>query len=220
MKSLLCSEISDEALSVYNNFKNKAGLQHIATSVNIQILIDLCKRVKPARILEMGGGIGTITFLLLNYSQAIVDVYEDNEFCIEQLKNNLFQFEGRYNIIDNYRLLPPEREYDMVIVDGGNGKIHDGGFGKSVWFFIQYLSRLNIIFIEGFRKLQFFYVRDALKYKYHYTIQQYKGEVEKGCCILRCTPCRSRLLRYLNYIYWELRIRREIKKTKNFLYRI
>ena len=35
---------------------------------------------KPKRVLELGGGIGTLTYCVLNYSEAIVEVYEENGF--------------------------------------------------------------------------------------------------------------------------------------------
>jgi len=195
-----------KAKEIHKMFSDLIGSEHIATSINLQIVIDLCNELKPVRVLELGGGIGTITYTLLENSSAIVDVYEDNSFCIDQLKKNLLSFKNRYNIINNYKLLPPARNYDLIVIDGGNGKKHDGGFADSIYYYLSYINTVKIIFVEGHRKMQSFWARKALRKKYWYSINVFKSEFEKGCSVIRCKASMSRLLKNINFIYWELRL--------------
>src|SRR3989339_1817628 len=111
--------ISRDSDEIYDKFKSQSGSQNIASPVTISVLSKMCAIERPKRILEMGGGIGTISYTLLKNSDAFIDIYEDNDFCRNKLKENLSQFSGRFQIIDTYRILPPVREYDLVIIDGG-----------------------------------------------------------------------------------------------------
>ena len=111
-------KISEEAINIYRAFKQKEGSEQIAGPITIQVILNICQN-NPKRILEMGGGIGTISYTLLKNSDAFVDIYEVDDFCLNKLKENLSGLEGRYQIIENYRILPPQREYDLIIVDGG-----------------------------------------------------------------------------------------------------
>lgn len=201
-------KITNSAIEVYNKFKSKTGSCSIAGLPTIELFLQICKTMKPERILEMSGGIGTISWTILNNSEAFLDIYEPNEFCQEQLKINLSAFAGRYNIINDYRVLPPVREYDCLIVDGGGGKGGDVGFSDSVWFYISYLRSIKIVYIEGFRRVQSFFARKALAQKYIYRLKKYdtlswQGELLSGGLLIECVPCKSKILRWINFIFWE-----------------
>ena len=98
----------------------------------------------------------------MKHSQAEVDIYEVNEFCINALKKNLTEFEGRYTIINSYCMLPPNREYDFMIIDGGRGKPQDEGFAEAPFFFLRYIQSIKTIYVEGVRTVQLFWAYKGL----------------------------------------------------------
>src|SRR3989338_1129803 len=219
MKKIKIEKLSDEAMEIYRKFQEQTGSQHIATPVNLEALIRLCQEYKPKRILELGGGIGTISYTLLSSSEAILDIYEDNEFCQNKLKENLIKFEGRYQVISSYRVLPPAQQYDLIVVDGGNVKSWDGGFNQAIWFYVHYLKSLKLFYFEGYRRLQRFWARKALRHRYIYKLIKYdkmewEGASWKGGLLIECRPSNSAVLRFLNFVYWELV---EWYPIKNFL---
>jgi len=223
MSQTTIKNFSPEASDILNFFSRQAGSENIAGIVTLENMSEICQEIKPKRILEMGGGIGTISYALLKFSDAFVDIYEHNEFCRGKLKENLAEFNGRYQVIDDYRILPPERVYDLMIVDGGSGKGKGGGYHEAVWFFIMYLKSVKIVYVEGNRRLQRFFARKALKYNYLYKLTDYdniiwQGEKLHGGLKIECSPSSSRILKMANFIFWELK---EWTAVKNwFAYRL
>ena len=152
-------------------------------------------------------------------SSAHIDIYEDNEFCIAALKNNLADYENRYSIVDTYGILPPSREYDLMIIDGADKEVKGGIGTKTIWLYIHYLKKIKVVYIEGDRHLQRLQARKALSanytYKpYSYADIVYDGVKQRGGSKIVCKPNSSKILKVLNFIYWELRIG---KSVKNFI---
>lgn len=194
----------EEARKIHALFKSKEGSQHIGGIDAIKNIIDICTADKPKRILEMGSGIGTITWTLLKFSEGRIDGYESNPWCLDQLRKNLGQ-PDRLNIVESYRILPPHLEYDLVIVDGGTGGGGDVDDGKmrTVYLFLKYLDRVGKILVEGSRTGQRTFIRRALKDKYIFRPVRYRpaGE-EKGSTVYLLHPTRSKL-RWVNWLFWE-----------------
>ena len=157
----------------------------------------------------MGGGLGTISYTILKYSQALVDIYEENEYCQGRLREVLAPYEGRYRIIPDYRILPPRTTYDLLIVDGSSGKGGDGGFRKAVWHYLHYLDLVKIVVFEGYRFVQRIWARRALRAKYLYRLtryadQEFEGRMLMGGLRIDCRPEKSWLVRLANYWFWEI----------------
>ena len=150
----------EKALEIFNTFKKKEGSKHIATPLSIQVVRMLAKRSK--KILEIGSGIGTLSYTILANSDVWLTMYEDNAFCIGELKKNLREFYGRSTLITSYTKMPPEQYFDLVIVDGGNGQEHDGGYKKFI-FDLFSTTYPKVIYIEGVRRPQRRMIRDALR---------------------------------------------------------
>jgi len=193
---------------IHNFFKEKEGSQSIAGIATLEAIVSLCKRDRPATILELGGGVGTISFALLKNCDATIDIYEQNDFCAKMLKENLKEMEGRYTIIPDYIYLPPKREYDLIVVDGGKGKGKDGGFPQVICSYINSLSSVKTIFVEGQRKSQKYWILEALRTRFLYTPTKYKDPTggKKGCLQIDCRPCSSELLRIINHLYWRKKV--------------
>ena len=199
---------SDEAVAIYNRFKDLPGSEHIGKPVSIDALMSMCREMRPRRILEMGGGIGALSHTLLSHSNAFVDIYEDNEFCRGELRKNLAEFRGRFQIMDTYRMLPPEREYDIAVIDGGMGNPGDGGHPLAAQLFLEYVDSVKAVYIEGYRGLQRDSVRRALQKKYICAFRPHKdvyvdGKKWAGGLEVRCFPAQSAAMRWMSFLFWE-----------------
>ncbi len=190
-------------------FKNKTGSNEIAGMVTLREVIRFCREHKPRAVLELGGGIGTISYAVLSNCDATMDIYEHNDFCIGALNENLKEYKERFAIIPSYLSLPPRREYDLIIIDGGKGKHErDGGFPRGINAYIHSLDSLKVIFIEGERKSQRFWVTQALRTRFIYTPRKYYDaeKEKKGMLQLDCAPSSNEFLRLANHWYWRKRI--------------
>lgn len=210
MKKRICYKaFKSRTLDIYNSFSQKEGAQHIATPVTIQALIDITNKVPTKHVLEIGAGIGTLTYTLLKHTDAYVDTYEDNIFCRNALSQNISDFSGRYTVLSDYSKKPPRNKYDLIIVDGGSGKHGDGGKMKVVEEVISYLEDVKIVYIEGGRHIQRALLRKALSGRFRYKLIEYKeveidGNFFKGGLAIYCTPESNALARSVNYFYWGI----------------
>ena len=190
-------------MNIYNYFKSKLGSEHIAKPPTIEAIINICAEESPKTVLELGAGIGTLTYTILFNSTAHIDTYEGTPFCIDQLKKNLKGLE--YNLITDYRQLPPHKDYDLIIVDGGAGSDLDTGYMRAIFLFLQSLDSVKIIYVEGRRMGQRAFIRRGLVDRYTYKTEIVEGDNDKGGIIFRCKRTKSKLKRYGLYIYWKLR---------------
>lgn len=149
---------------IWVHFKNLSGSRGIASEHAIKGLIKTIKRKKAKKILELGSGIGTLTYTILaslhNFFGKECDytfyTAENNKFCIEQLKKNLKDFEGRYILINDISgLYSQEIQFDLIVIDAGGNL--PGDMGKMS--IENMVERQGVIFIEGYRKYQ----RDMIK---------------------------------------------------------
>lgn len=149
---------------IWQHFKSLLGSEGIASKHAIKGLIETIKRKRPEKILELGAGIGTLTYTILaslhkffgeEYNYTFYTV-ENNEFCIGQLKKNLKDFEGKYIPIDNtLKLASKNIKFDLIVIDGGG--VDPGDTGPMT--IENMVGRQGVIFIEGYRKYQ----RDMIK---------------------------------------------------------
>lgn len=189
---------------IHKKFASLAGSEHIASLANIRKIAEICQEEKPKSVLEMGGGIGTLSYVILSNSEANVDIYEDNDFCLQQLEENLKPFQGRFNIISSYRMLPPKHSYDFMIIDGGqNEPFHPE------WFFLRYLREVKTIYIEGIRRSQYAWTCRALRHSYTFRLTRVKemtadGLLHKGGKLIRCKPSNNFFMKNWAYFYSRL----------------
>ena len=224
MKEIKIKNFSESTLRLYHYFKNQKGSQEIAKPITIEVLLRICQELSPKRILEIGGGLGTISRLLLEHSDAHIDIYEDNDFCIEKLKENLSRFESRYTIVDTYAMLPPSRDYDLMVIDGADKKVKGGIGTKTIWLYLHYLRSIKVVYIEGHRYLQRLQARKALASSYTYRLydyadSMYDGKNQRGGSKIVCKPCNSKWRKMLNFMYWEIRVGRGLKNFLRYNYR-
>jgi hypothetical protein len=142
--------------SNFDRFKSYEGSDHIATRSSQINMLTLLESIKPREILEFGAGIGTLTALALENSEANITAVEKNKWCLEQF--------AVHNLPNNRIMLtqsmPMSNHYDFYIIDDAISinevcKIFDGK------------KKSFIVFIEGKRsstvaKLSFY----SIFYKY------------------------------------------------------
>ena len=134
-------------------FSKQIGAYAIATPININAIIAFCVSKKPKRVLELGGGIGTLTYCVLNYTEAIVEVYEENGFCREKLRQNLNRWSERVVLKESYGEDPNFADYDLVMIDGPDSvtiKERD----RLTYQVLGSLRNIGSFFIEGSRYSQ------------------------------------------------------------------
>ena len=108
------------ARELHAKYSAMEGSAQIALIYSLEQLDALLKLYRPTHILELGGGIGTISELLLLKSDAKIEVVENNDFCIEKMVKNLSHLR-EYELIVDYKFLSSGSQADMLIVDVNNG---------------------------------------------------------------------------------------------------
>jgi precorrin-6B methylase 2 len=158
--------------SIYLYFSDKEGNQHIAGLYAIEKILTLIKLNKPKRILEIGLGIGSISYAILNYYKKnnlsiSYDGTEDNEYCLSQLEPNLGEFYTQLNIYKNIHAIHHTDKYDFVIIDGTD---------HSLDLIKDLISPHGVIFIEGHRAGQTTKMKETFpKHKYTECISDFKN---------------------------------------------
>lgn len=101
-------------------FLKKPGSEHIASTFALAHLARLLRTNKINSALELGAGIGTMTYLLLSGlpSNARVECTEPNKFCVEQLHRNV-PAEMLHRLLIHPNSDPCTKTiFDLVIIDG------------------------------------------------------------------------------------------------------
>ncbi len=133
------------AWDFFSRYKNKPGSEFIASEFAIAHLSALLQEIKPARVIEYGAGIGTMTHLLLAHPVGVKEVVttETNEFCLEQLKLNIpVEYKSRLKIVTQQNEIGAiGQKCDLVIFDGGAISPEKIGF----------LGKNSVCFLEGDR---------------------------------------------------------------------
>ncbi|MDP3994157.1 MAG: class I SAM-dependent methyltransferase [bacterium] len=204
---------SPEVVEIHEMFRAQPASEHIAKPPTLEALFQVCQANDLKRVLELGGGLGTISRLLLKYSNAQLDIYEHDVYFRDRLRENLAEFTGRYQILSDYRTLPPHRDYDLVVVDGGHSRKdapgEASGFNAAIWFYLNYLQSAPLVYVEGKRHIQRLWARKAIAKRYIYSLQrfadtEYLGELASGGVLIHKVRSAIFPRRLLNFIFWEI----------------
>ncbi len=161
---LSTSRISKDAARIWREFYHLPGakvgnLVGIASQKAIEGLLKNIQRFKPTRILEIGAGIGTLTYSTLYALSRLplkdkvnLEFYtiENHPNCLEQLADNLVGFQGQYQVLSNTKKVPSNITFDFIIIDGGGNL----GGDMSLMNFSNLLAAGGVIFVEGGRGYQ------------------------------------------------------------------
>lgn len=155
----------------YRYFSGLPGNQHIASLFAIHKLLNILNIYKPKKILEVGLGIGSISYSIIDYLSYKKIKYEyhgteANEFCLNALPVNLKEYFKNIKLNNSINEINNTKYYDLVIVDGSDSALEKVS---------KLLTKNGIIFIEGDRKNQ----QQALvklfpKHKFVHVVSNYK----------------------------------------------
>lgn len=161
----------------YKYFSKLEGNQHIANLFALEKILDLLRIYKPKHVLEVGLGIGSISYSIMDYlknndsKDFTYTGTEANQFCLNALSVNLKEHYSDLVIYGKIEDIPKTSLFDFIIIDGSDDALNR---------ISKLISKNGIIFIEGDRKNQ----QDILvklfpKHKYVHSISNYK-EPEYG----------------------------------------
>ena len=154
-----------EAGRIWNHFvacpgATVDGKVAIASRHAIGGLIRVIEWRRPEKILELGAGIGTLTFTILATATRLelhrrpgfcFYTIEDHPLCLEQLARNLSRFAGLYRIVGSTEELRDAAVgFDLIVVDGGGDVPGD----IKVMDFSNMLAPRGVILVEGYRLFQ------------------------------------------------------------------
>ncbi|WP_395066545.1 hypothetical protein [Flavobacterium sp.] len=156
----------------YEKFSKAEGNQHIASLFALKKIIDLVKFNNPKKILEVGLGIGSISYSVVEYLndnklKFLYDGTEKNEFCLQQLPLNLGNVYNQINVFPDLEYINKQNvKYDFVIIDGSD---------DSIDMIKDIISDHGVIFIEGDRAVQLEKIISLFpNFKYVHVISKYK----------------------------------------------
>lgn len=138
------------AKETYEHFSKLEGNDYIAFEFALYSVLRIINKYKIQNVLEIGLGIGSISYAVLKYSEmrnSKIEYFgtEDNEFCLKQLPLSLEKYFSELNLFNKIDLINQEKIFKMIIVDGSDNQLQK----------IQRLvSENGIIFIEGDRQTQ------------------------------------------------------------------
>lgn len=171
-----------DAARIHRTFKALAGSEHIASDFAIGALVKWIRKLRPHRVLEVGAGIGTLTFALCSLKQEIpfeLITVEWNGFCQNAMRDNLSEQRGDYQQISSMDELGEFEPLDLVVIDGGEQDAR----------FISRLSPRAVIFIEGFMDKKHSLIHETYKGKRQYIWSNFRSsDRRKGIWIFRFEP--------------------------------
>jgi len=156
----------------YKHFSNLEGNQHIAGLFGLEKILDIIEVNNPKRILEVGLGIGSISYTILKNAEQknekiVYDGTEANEFCLNALKENLSEYYESIDIYNNIKEINPSQKYDMIIIDGSDEALNQ---------IKDLISPNGVIFIEGGRASQTNAMKSTFpKHRHTICISDYKN---------------------------------------------
>jgi hypothetical protein len=163
----------------YEKFGRIVGSEQIATKLALRLISDYVDESNPKKILEVGSGIGTITYLLSRKSpNASIYCFELNDWCCTQLVANVDTTRIRMlNTLEELLLL--KDEVDLLVIDDwldypSTQELMSNTLPKS-------------IFIEGHRRQQrLFVIKSLWKNRLPFILKNFRKSDDsyKGGCLI------------------------------------
>lgn len=107
---------------IYEEFRQKPGAEHIASQTALTYLAAALRVFHPREVLELGGGIGTMTKALLMHPAKVdlVVTTENNDYCASVLRQELVTADSRLILVTRPEQLAFfQGKADMIVGDGG-----------------------------------------------------------------------------------------------------
>jgi len=142
--------VKNNAIQTYKYFSGLEGNQHIASEFALKKIIKIIERYKIKNVLELGLGIGSISYCILDFLKEVNTEInyigtESNEFCLEVLPKYLKDHFHKIKIFDDLNNVISKGKFDLVIIDGKD---------ENLMKIKNMISNRGIIVIEGDRMPQ------------------------------------------------------------------
>jgi len=153
-------EFSEEVFEKYRQKSGSKAMAKLEALRAIEFLTLYENFSAKHNILEIGGGIGTITNLLLLCTQSTIYVQESSEFCQSELKKLQLGFPSRVKISSGIE----NQSYGFIIIDGPYNI-------KELEIALKSSKELKIILFEGGRvksRIEVLHQINKLKFRVQY----------------------------------------------------
>lgn len=211
------------AIETYKYFSKLEGNQHIASEFALKKIIDIIKNYKIKSVLELGLGIGSISFCIIEFSkefnkQLEYTGTESNEFCLEVLPKYLKENFDTIQIFNGLNQVPNNKKFDLVIIDGKDENLIEV---KKI------IPDRGIIVIEGDRIPQLELIRSSFPNSlYTRLISNYKSpkygpfSSNEWCGGLQLIFVNPNYRQKLNFIYYKIitSMRYRLRTINNFFH--
>jgi len=163
---------SNIGIEAYKYFSELDGNQHIASEFALKKILDIIDKNKIKNILELGLGIGSISYCVLKFSkEQNLDIQyvgtESNNFCLSVLPEYLKGFYKKIKIFENFENVFSNNKFELIIIDGKD---------ESLFKIVDVISFRGIIIIEGDRIPQLELIKNKFpKSLYTRLISNYKS---------------------------------------------
>lgn len=154
---------NEASIKTYKYFSTLEGNQHIASVFALKKIVDIIEIYKVKNVLELGLGIGSISFCVLDFikenSKTInYSGTESNDFCIKALPKYLKSHYSKLHIYNNLNEVITNTKFDLIIIDGKE---------ENLLKIKELISERGIIIIEGDRVPQLELIQSVFsKHKY------------------------------------------------------
>ncbi|NAS29825.1 hypothetical protein GTQ40_02470 [Flavobacteriaceae bacterium R38] len=208
------------AVEAYKKFSGVEGNQHIASEYALKIILNLISKFKVNSVLELGTGIGTIPYTVLEYAKEkreriAYTCTEANEFCLSQLEGNLGAYYEKIELKNNLTVLQDNTFFDLIIVDSSD---------ENLEAIKKFCKPHSIIFVEGYRMSQVNIIRKIFPKVKHVTLISTNKEPDYGPKpkekwsgggqVLFINPTFKQLLFWINHKFYTSFKYKVIRKLK------
>lgn len=211
------------AVETYKYFSTLEGNQHIASVFALKKIIDIIENYKIKNVLELGLGIGSISYSVLEYSRhkklGINYVgTESNDFCLEVLPKYLKVHFDKIQIFRELNEVICKEKFDLVIIDGQD---------KNLIKVKEIISHRGVIVIEGDRKPQLEIVKSVFSKHLYTRIVSNQYNPNYGPCAafytsyvggLQLIFINPNLCQKINHMYYKINtaIKYKIRDVKTY----
>jgi hypothetical protein len=212
--------VKNSAIQTYKYFSGLDGNQHIASEFALRKVIKISERYKIKNVLELGLGIGSISYCILNFSKEVNTKInyigtESNEFCLEVLPKYLKDHFHKIQIFDDLNNVTSKEKFDLVIIDGKD---------ENLLKIKNMISNSGIIIIEGDRIPQLELVRSSFPNSlFTRLISNYKNpyygpfSASDWCGGIQLIFVNPNFYQKMNFIYYKITtsIKYRLRAIKN-----
>ena len=197
------------AVETYKYFSDLEGNQHIASEFALKKIIDVIENYKIKNVLELGLGIGSISFCVLQFAKRNRQNInytgtEADDFCLKVLPKYLKVHFDKIQIFNSLNNVNSSKKFDLIIIDGKE---------ENLFKVKDVISERGIIIIEGDRMPQLELVKNVFSnHKYVRIISNQLNRSYGPCSIypshyiggIQLIFINPDLIQKLNFVYYRI----------------